>query len=469
MEPGFTRTHPFPLLLRRADSLRAAFFLVTVSCVTLAPTLPVAFATATPPDKATASQTLATDPAVAGALERLEGAFAGVIPWVLSLADEDSGGFFESAGLKNGRENRPWEPDIQSSFFAVQILHDSGQLARLPASRKQAIVRFFQSRQDPATGFFSDPSYPEMKDDTRTMGRALMFSVSALRYLGAQPLHPLPGERSARIGERPALRTAGISLSFIFPKTSQPSLARKTASSPIPAHLATDSAFREWLDALPWDNAWTSLDKLSSQARLIRAQESSRKNALVAKALRNVRARQDPATGLVGGGRINIRLSGAFKLVAFCRSVGQPVPLADRLLQTTLDWYRGQPATDVIFFIRNASEMLSVLVKETGYTLSPSELCAIIDTSRIELTRFQCPDGAFSRRVGRYTISPNDLYHLPARAGQQGDLNATSSAWALRKALWQLAHVPPPLLAVPATTENPPPASATSSRTPPTP
>lgn len=434
---------------------RATFLFVIATYLTLATILP-----------ASASETTATDTAVTSALQRLETAYIGVLPWVLGLADEKTGGFFESTGLKNGREDRPYAPDIQSTFFAVQILHDSGQLARLPASRKQAIVRFFQSRQDPENGFFSDPAYPEMKDDTRTMGRALMFSVHALRILGTKPLYPLPGERKTPTAKQQTLRTAGINLPFTLWKKPQPSLATAATTSSVPSHLVTATAFREWLDARPWDNPWTALDQLASQARLIRAQEPALKETLVAEALRNVRARQNPTTGLIGEGPINIRLSGAFKLVSFCHSLGQPVPRAEQVLETVLDWYRSEPGTDVVFFIRNASEMLSFLVKETGYTLSPSELCAIIDTSRIELTRFQCPDGAFSRRVGRYTISPNDLYHLPARAGRQSDLNATSSAWALRKALYQLANVPPPPLTMPATAGNPPPASAASSQTP---
>ncbi|AHF91746.1 hypothetical protein OPIT5_17505 [Opitutaceae bacterium TAV5] len=393
-----------------------------------------------------ATDATAADATVADALQRLDAAFAGVVPWILSLADEKTGGFFETTGLKQQREEHPYAADIQSTYFAVLMLNDAGQLAGLPPTRKDALVRFFQSRQDPETGYFSDPAYPEMKDSTRTMGRALLFSVNGLRHLGAKPLHPLPGEhgpgKSAVTAAPPPPAMAGIGLLFVR-KT-----AAAAATTPaVPAHLASVEAFREWLDARPWDNAWTALDQLSSQARLIRAQEPALQRALVDEALRNIRARQNPDTGLVRGGSMSVRLSGAFKFVSFCNNVGRPVPLAARLRKSTLAWYRSEPVTDKIFFIRNAAEMLAALVRQTGLPLTPEEFRTVIDTSLTELTRYRCPDGAFSSFVGRYYISPNDLYLSPrrvARAGAQSDMNGTANAWAMRKALHRLANSSPP-------------------------
>ncbi|WP_052361635.1 hypothetical protein [Geminisphaera colitermitum] len=389
-------------------------------------------------DTSATPQHLDDAPDTTRSLRRLDAAFSGVVPWIQSLADEKTGGFFETTGLKQGREDRPYEADIQSTYFAVLMLNDAGQLATLPPARKDALVHFFQSRQDPETGYFSDPAYPEMKDNTRTMGRALLFSVNGLRHLGAKPLHPLPGERRPK-DTKPA--TAGISLSFIRKTT-----AAATASPTVPAHLASADAFRKWLDERPWDNAWTALDQLSSQARLIRAQEPVLQRALVDEALRNVRARQNPDTGLVKGGPMSVRLSGAFKFVSFCNNVGRPIPFAAQLRKSTVAWYRSQPVTDKIFFIRNAAEMLASLVRQTGHPLAPAELRDVIDTSLIELERYRCPDGAFSSFVGRYYISPNDLWLSPrrvARAGPQSDMNGTANAWAMRKALHRLAGSTP--------------------------
>lgn len=388
---------------------------------------------------------------VTASLRRLDDAFAGVIPWIHNLADGETGGFFETIGLKQGREDRPYAPDIQSTYFAVLMLNDAGQLSLLPPARRKALVQFFQSRQDPVTGYFSDPAYPEMKTSTRTMGRALLFSVNGLRHLGARPLHPLSGETSSKQTATAQSQTSPAMAGFGF------LFIRRTASvakaSTTPVHLSSVETFREWLNALPWDNSWTALDQLSSQARLIRAQEPALQKALVDEALRNVRSRQNPDTGLLKGNGMSVRLSGAFKFVSFCNNVGRPVPLAVQLRESTVAWYRSSPVTDKIFFIRNAAEMLAALVRQTKQPLSPAELCDIIETSLTELKRYHCADGAFSSFVGRYYISPNDLYLNPrrhARAGPQSDMNGTANAWAMRKALHRLVgstpdyHTPSP-------------------------
>jgi hypothetical protein len=377
----------------------------------------------------------ATTPA--GELGQLDELYAGLLPWVARLYDPASGGFYETLGLKQDREDRPYAPDIQSTHFAVNLFRDNGLLETMPSPVHEGLVRYFQSRELP-DGYFADPDYPEMRQSVRTMGRALIFARGSLASLRATV---------SRSGAEQADTPKGNDK---VNTNKEPPEAGTTA--PLPAHIATVEAFREWLDARPWDNAWTSLDNLASQDRLIRSQAPALREALTDEALRNVNARMDPQTGLIGGGSLIVRISGAFKLAMFCKTLERPVPGAEVLWNTVLGWYRSGPKTDKIFLIRNPAELLAMLSRASGRTLTDEELAMVLAVSRTELARYRQADGGFSSFDGKYYIGPNDLYmqpRIPAKAGPQGDMNGTASAWVLRQSLYRLAGAKAPRLAAP--------------------
>lgn len=341
--------------------------------------------------------------------------YRGVLPWLGQLYDSERGGFYESLGLKRGAEDRPYGTDLQSTHFAASILREQHAMDVLPSDANAKLVQYFQSRQDPKTGFFSDPDYPEMRADKRTMGRALNNATLELKALKAKPLYPLPGSEPTRV----------------------------------PDHLKSVEAFRAWLDARPWDYAWTALDQVQSQAVLIQLQEPSLRTGLIDEALRYVGARQDPETGLAGGGSDIVKISGAFKFALFCRAVNRPLPRAQELRATSLRWFQTQAETDRIFYIRNATELLSECTIACHQPATPQELELVIKAATRELARFRCPDGAFSSFQGVHYIGPNDLYLSPrrvARAGTQSDVNGTEMAFALRRAIYGLAGRPLPKL-----------------------
>lgn len=381
--------------------LRAWFIFCVLSLPLLASSAP------TPPSRS------------ASDLDRLLAAydelFRDVIPWLGRLYDPASGGFYESLGLKRGAEDRAYGPDLQSTHFAASMLRGENAMDVLPSDAPAKIVRYVQDRQDPLTGFFSDPDYPEMRADKRTMGRALNNATLELAALGAKPLHPLPGAEPTRV----------------------------------PEHLRSVETFRSWLDARPWGYAWTALDQLQSQAALILMLEEPRRTELIDEALRYVGDRQDPKTGLAGGGSAIVKISGAFKLALFCRAVKRPLPRAAELRATAIRWFQAKEETDRVFFIRNATELLMESALVCGQAATPQELELVVTAATRELARFRCADGGFSSFRGLYYIGPNDLYLLDrrvARAGPQSDVNGTKMAFALRRALYLLAGKPAPKL-----------------------
>jgi hypothetical protein len=378
-----------------------------------------------------------TETAVSGPLDGLDALYADMLPWVAQLHDPASGGFYETMGLKLGREERPYAPDIQSTHFAVNLFRDCGLLETMPPRVREGLVDYFESRRL-ADGHFADPDYPEMRENARIMGRALMFARISLRSLQT-------GSQGEAVSGTASKTEPGDG------KTGK--TASKDKPAPTPAHIASKKAFREWLDARPWGDAWTALDHVSSQANLIQSQPAELREVLTDEALRNVAARQDPRTGLIGGGGLIGRISGAFKLAMFCDMLKRPMPGADALWDTVLGWYRSGPKTDKIFLIRNPAELLTMLSRMTGRRLTAGELSLVLAVSCKELSRYRQADGGFSSFDGEYYIGPNDLYmkpRLPAKAGPQGDMNGTASAWVLRRSLYRLAGIPVPRLAVPA-------------------
>ncbi len=452
--------------------------------------------------------------AVTENLARLESLYQGVLPWLARLYDPASGGFYETLSLREGREPGEYGPDIQSTYFAIQILSQAGLLSEAPAPVRAKLVEYFQSRQDRQTGYFVDHDYPGMVDNLRVMGRALQFSTNGLDYLKAEPLYPLPGQSRSSAAPQASPDGKALSPPKVAPEPvpgSNAKPAEETSAAPqpkksgppnaapevsmqgsrvvtalsskslmgsaptepvkldgtsdaspswpveegsnVPAFLTSREALIGWLDGRPWDFAWTALDHISAQAQLIMNQPPALREAATEVILTYVIDRQDPQTGLVGGGPPEVRLSGGFKLVAFCQKLHRPVPRAEVLQQTVIEWFRQGPETDRIFFIRNTCEMLGMLVRQTGQPLTEEELADVVGVAVVELERFRQPDGSFSTYPDRFYICPNDLYlgknKITAQDGPQSDLNATSSAMAARRSLYRLADRPKPALQMP--------------------
>ncbi|WP_309399943.1 hypothetical protein [Cerasicoccus maritimus] len=390
------------------------------------------------------------------ALRELDALYAEVLPWMAQLYDPESGGFYESIGLKEGKEPGEYGPDIQSTFFAIIILKNTGLLETMPTHAKEKMIHYFQSRQDPQTGYFVDPDYPDMWDNQRVLGRALSFSVGSLEMLGSEPLYPLPGQarKSATTkssdDENPSLRDASKQIQdtnetrtgktkniYIVPNDATLS---KQEVADAPPHLASVEAFRLWLDKRPWDYSWTALDNLSSQSRLINALPPKLRNALINEAIRYVSAIQEPDTGLIGGGDPQVRISGAFKFVSFCKNSGRPVPRADKLQTTIGEWFTSDPDIDKIFFIRNACDMLFYLSRQTGQKPTEQELVNVVKFATNQLKQFRQDDGAFRSFTSGSFVSPNDLYidnnSISAQAGDQSEMNGTSNAHRAWKAVY---------------------------------
>ncbi len=395
------------------------------------------------------------------ALAGFEALYQDSLPWMAKLYDPQSGGFYESVGLKEDKELKRYGPDIQATAQVIILLNSNGLIKNAPQLAKDKLIHYFESRQNPETGYFVDPDYPEMVENQRVLGRALGYSVGALKTLGSDPLYPLPGE--PRPNPRQAKATEVKTELSQKSKAAQPSVSKEISPakqytppknvsdniyvvpaqdlSGVPPHLVSVEAIRQWMDERPWGHAWTALDNIQSQSTLIRALPEPLRTDIIDEILRYVMERQDADTGLAGGGNIAVRLSGGFKLILFCRAVNRPVPHAEAIQESVFDWLESEPETEKIFFIRNTCDMLNMLVEETGRELTDEQLVAFINFATRELSRYRQDDGAFSSFPDRFFVCPNDLYigQIPAQAGPQSNINGTSMAFRTRTALYKLA------------------------------
>lgn len=85
--------------------------------------------------------------------------FEGFFEWLEGQYDAASGGFYYA---RSSRDSDAFTPDIESTAQALGIIERCGLQQRLTDDIKADLVRFFQSKQDPGTGYFYDVD-PKMR------------------------------------------------------------------------------------------------------------------------------------------------------------------------------------------------------------------------------------------------------------------------------------------------------------------
>ena len=150
------------------------------------------------------------------ALEDLNGIMdKDVVLWVASMYDPDSGGFYYARSAI-GRPG--FAADIESTSQALGFMRSHGMFNDMPAHIRQKLITFFQSRQDPVTGYFFDPQFGSNVSNAKR-SRNLYQAVGALQSLGAEPLHPLPyspQRQISRISLADLFRLVGLSKTWGF-------------------------------------------------------------------------------------------------------------------------------------------------------------------------------------------------------------------------------------------------------------
>ncbi|MEC0226085.1 hypothetical protein [Paenibacillus alba] len=349
-------------------------------------------------------------------LTEMDGLFDGYMAWLGGQYDAASGGFYYAASSK-GLVNA--EPDIESTAQALNILERFGLLINLPGGMRQGLVRFFQQKQDAASGYFYDAN-PLMRDDEVMVARAISYSRNALRKLGGQPLYPLPYE-----------------------------------AQQAPAYMSSPESYLAWLQAIPLVNSWRGCDRLSTSSVYVEQVEPAERRADFARTAFDYFARsQDIHLGLWGEGSHYVQISGTFKLHIFYDRFHVPLPKEDRIYQSILYALRHEEAADMCY-IRNPIHLLSYMKLD----IPPHELREIIEITLANMKRLLRADGGFSRELAHSPTAPNvaqvkqgEYYPEMPQAVHigggkvEGDMNAGTQALLIRSVCYQLAGIEAPSL-----------------------
>ena len=385
-----------------------------------------------------------------------------VVMWVASMYDPETGGFFYA---RSAIGQPGFSADIESTAQAYGLIRDWGFESTMPASVRQKLIHFFQSRQDPATGYFYDPQFGSNVTDAKR-SRNLNQAVGALRNLGARPLYPLPYERASAQGSvggaqsgqanghgqgmvdmaqyyaanfpfRLGTGPGGVPLSTGSPGfgASDPQLTLGTqlaqnvsgGNSALPEYLRSPQALRRWMESFDWErNAYAAGHNVgSARNEIIQA-------GLVDTVYEFIESIQNPDTGLWGQGLTYNELSGAMKLSEFYSAEARrPYPNAKKMVESVL-YVLEHDTPSQIFFIFNPPYLIdrAIIHGSVPYEPEIDELLQelvpkMIRMAKENLLRFRQPDGAYS--YFPHGSAPRSQGALVSLGLRESDMNATSS------------------------------------------
>ncbi|MEX1029053.1 MAG: hypothetical protein WDZ91_03275 [Paenibacillaceae bacterium] len=341
-------------------------------------------------------------------LSTMDDLFDDFFPWLAGQYDPQSGGFYYARSSMNSEF---FKPDIESTAQSLNILERQQLLGDMSDQMKNEMIRFFQNKQNPNTGYFLD-EHPAMIKDEVMVHRAINYSTGSLRKLGSEALYPLP-------------------------------LAAQAA----PDYIRTPESYLAKWQSIDLRNSWRGCDRLASSCTYIGQMSEADRAPFLQEAVRYLASIQDPNTGLWGEGSLYVRISGTFKLHTFYSGFGIPMPNTDLICNSVLHCLRNEVASDMCY-IRNPIDLLSYIQAP----LTVPELTEVLEITTRNMTMLRRADGGFSREIDHSPPAPNvaqvkkgDYYPdmpepVPLSQGlYEGDVNASTQATLIRRQVYRLA------------------------------
>ena len=126
-----------------------------------------------------------------------------IVTWLANLYDKETGAFYYS---NSARDNLGFLPDIESTAFAVSLIHDSGMLVSsetgktislieaLSPEMRAKMIAWVKGLQDKDNGCFYHPQWTREQADSKLTrrGRDVGMATMILNLLGASPTYDAP-------------------------------------------------------------------------------------------------------------------------------------------------------------------------------------------------------------------------------------------------------------------------------------
>ncbi|MDL4840275.1 prenyltransferase/squalene oxidase repeat-containing protein [Aquibacillus rhizosphaerae] len=337
--------------------------------------------------------------------ERMEVLFDDLFLWLAKQYEPKSGGFYYARSSIG-----EFSPDIESTSQALNILIRNGLIESIPVSMKRKMTQFYQSKQDPVTGYFYD-EHPSMRNDEVMVHRAIGYAIGSLRKLGNNPLYELPFH-----------------------------------SNHAPIYVKSPESYLEKWKSIDMSNSWRGCDLLATSCVYMSQMSKKDRQPFLNKAVKYLKSIQNQETGLWGEGSLYVRISGTFKLHTFYSRFELPMPNQELIYKSILTCLRTEQATDMCY-IRNPINLLAYL----DLKIPDEELLEIIEITISNMEKLKREDGGFSRESGNSPIAPNvaqvksgEQYPnmpepVPLSKGlYEGDMNASTQATLIRMQCYQL-------------------------------
>ena len=337
------------------------------------------------------------------ALSKLDAQFdSRCFNWLLGLYDP-SGGMYYS---ESAREYSEFRPDIESTCQGIgRMLGVCGiNINNMPDELKKRTVNYLRECQDKDDGYFYDPQFGKNVDNAKRE-RNTNYAVDMIKGLGGTCKYRLPSERRK-----------------LFAYENK---------------YTSRAAMKEWLDSLPWEtNPYYACHEVSASFETACAYD------LGAYVAEYVESKQDPETGLWGGGLNYVALSAAMKASTVFKTYTRPYPNVDKMLES------------LIYIVRNRVPDTSAMLCNPIYLLTyakisfgdvyPADIQRKIDENMIDLidaltymtSRFKRSDGGFSYLPTKsIPISQGALVGLGL---EESDVNGFALVADMRELLYRL-------------------------------
>ena len=351
-------------------------------------------------------------PAVAAALERVDGYYDGVIPWLANIYDPKTGGFYMTV---SGARDPEMEPAIEMTCWGVEFLYSyTNALETMPKKFRDGIIAFINDRQDPLSGIFIDKQGPA---NARETARNQSSALDVLKKLQAETRYPHPRNTASA----------------------------KPAVNVLPDYMQSIDSYIAWIAGHDWDNAsWTAGDQTQSSLQYVNMLEENKREKYKTALFEWLEKRQQPS-GLWSPNMEFNAVSGAFKVGLVYEACGKRLPNPEKIVKSIFECYRSAKTSNP-FFVRNP---ISVLHQMAAY--SP-DLKSEIQRGIIEnvyaviesFGEFLCPDGAFSAIKGKSMLSFGGV--IGSHQLFEGDIDATLMMLIARKTLYNIFDVEAPYL-----------------------
>ena len=355
------------------------------------------------------------------------------------------GGFYYA---NSARDYEGFLPDMENTAFVLNWISSHGAFERysgyaeaLPEVIKNKIIKFVQSLQSNADGYFYHPQWgTNIKTDRR--GRDLSNAVAVLKKLGAEPLYPTALDRlngkTAALTERLGLSPA-VAVSSVV----------GTASS-FEESLKSEKSYMEWLKATTnglFENTAGAHTINAGKSQIIAAgylditldyfDEKQEELFLEMKAAYDADPVNNPMpTGLWQRHIDYNAVWGLLKLAPFYSEGNREIKYAEYAMRTCVscimidaDEGGNYHMNDVYNQWSSASNLISNVKKHNKellpklYEIANENAVEMIANSIDKLSRFIHEDGTYGYNQG--TSAPS-LYGTPVSLGlPEGDVNAT--------------------------------------------